>query len=207
MKMELPLLITGISGIVYVLSTYFAAPVFGTIKNELDGWFLLVFAVAYAIGIVNLSRVHIEKIQRKRTGWGYSVLLLICMVAMLLIGLYETNNGTHFQWLFNNGIVPAGSTMYSILVFYISSAAYRAFRARSGEAAILLIAAVIVMLGVAPIGEAIWKGFPPIYQWIMKIPNTAGMRGITIGATLGGVATALRILLGIERAHLGAGGE
>ena len=34
------------------------------------------------------------------------------------------------------------------------------------------------------------------------MPNSAGMRGIQIGATLGGIATALRILVGIERSHL-----
>jgi len=38
-------------------------------------------------------------------------------------------------------------------------------------------------------------------DWIMDVPNTAGSRGILLGATLGGIAVLLRVILGIERGH------
>ena len=100
------------------------------------------------------------------------------------------------------------ATVYATLVFYIGSAAYRAFRIRSAEAAVLLVSALIMMLGSVPLGTMIFgEWIADAATWILEVPNSAAMRGIQVGATLGAVATALRILLGIERGHLGGVGE
>ncbi len=133
--------------------------------------------------------------------------LVLFMFATLLFGIFTTGKGKWTDFLYQYFFVHPRATMYSILVFYISSAAYRAFRIKTFEASILLVSAVVMMLGRAPIGEAMWDKIPKMADWILNYPNTAGMRGITIAATLGGVATALRIVLGIERGHLGGAGE
>ena len=94
-------------------------------------------------------------------------------------------------------------TMFSLLAFFVASAAYRAFRARSLEATILLGAAVIVMAGRVPLGEYLLPGIGQISDWIMNVPNTAAQRGILIGVSLGGIAISIKIIFGIERAYLG----
>jgi len=88
-----------------------------------------------------------------------------------------------------------------------SSAAYRAFRARTLEAAILLVSGTIVMLANAPVGGSIWGGFTPLKDWIFDVPNMSTMRGITIGAALGALALGARTLMGKERGYLRGGGE
>lgn len=113
------------------------------------------------------------------------------------------SDGPGFTWLFDNVLTPLDATMFALLAFFMASAAYRTFRARTPEATVLLVVAVIVMLGRVPIGELITKHMPQISEWFMMYPTVAAKRGILFGVALGSIATSLRIILGIERSHLG----
>ena len=118
-----------------------------------------------------------------------------------------------FYWLFENVQVPLDATMFSLLAFFIASAAFRAFRARNLEAALLLISACVVILGLTPPFIHLWnsafgfaENFPSAAKdWILETPNLAARRGIILGVGLGAAAQSFRIILGIERAYLGGG--
>ncbi len=106
-------------------------------------------------------------------------------------------------WIYNKVFIPLQATMFSLLAFYVASAAFRAFRARSLEATLLLAAGCVVMLGQVPLGDDLTGGFAGRAQaFLMTFVTKAGLRAIIIGATLGGLATGLRIVLGIERSYL-----
>ncbi|MCD6246685.1 hypothetical protein J7J58_07305, partial [candidate division WOR-3 bacterium] len=100
---------------------------------------------------------------------------------------------------------PMQAAMFSLLAFYIASAAFRSFRARTPEATVLLITATIVMLGRVPIGSLIYRGLPGITEWILSTVSLAAQRGILLGVGLGSIATSMKIILGIERSYLGGG--
>jgi hypothetical protein len=95
------------------------------------------------------------------------------------------------------------ATMFSLLAFFIASAAFRAFRIRSVEALLLAIAAFILMLGRVPLGAAIHPTIPAAADWLMEIPQNAAKRGILIGAALGVMATGIRVILGLEKTYGG----
>jgi hypothetical protein len=108
-----------------------------------------------------------------------------------------------FFFIYKYVYAAMAGTMFSLLAFFVASAAYRAFKARSIDSGLLLAAAFLVMIGRVSIGEAIWPGFSTIAEWIMNVPQTAGQRAIQIGAALGLVSSSARILLGLEQSYLG----
>ena len=206
MRKELPLIITFLMAMVAFIPSVFRIAPDTDVRAIVDQWFIVMESGMLLMGVVNLTRIHSSNIRRRRFGWETSVVLLVAMYGYILLGIYETTQGERFDWIYNNMLEPINKTMFALLAFYIASAAYRSFRVRSHEAALLLLAGIIVMLTRAPIGATIWGYLPEIGQWIMDIPNTAAMRAIGLGASLGGYAAYIRILLGLERGHLGGAG-
>jgi len=213
MKKEVPLAIIFTLAVLYIVANYFTGNVaLNSLKSSLDQWYLAVEAWIIAIGMVNLAQIHGRRMAQKKEGWFYSGWLIVCMFGMLLASLFVFKNASHAGWqfMYNQLIAPMNATVYATLVFYIGSAAYRSFRMRSLEAGILLVVAVVMMLGRVPLGAMLLRGnttFATAADWLLTVPNAAGMRGIQIGACLGGLATALRIMLGIERNWIGGTGE
>lgn len=103
-----------------------------------------------------------------------------------------------YSFMYDGLFVGLSSAMFSILGFYIAGAAYRAFRIRSIESALMMGAALVVMLGQIPFGVWIWSGFPELRLWILKIPNAAAFRAIAFGASIAGLIMAFRMWLSIE---------
>jgi hypothetical protein len=178
------------------------------INQDLDTWLVIVAAFALPLGVVNLVMSNVNKVKKRDKGWPYAIVLLVGLCIMAFYGIMGGEQGFHpsFQWLFENAVSPLQATMFSLLAFYVASAAYRAFRARNVEATVLLIAAIIVMLGRIPIGDMITGGrLAPISEWLMTKPNAAAQRGIIIGAALGAASMQIRVILGIEQTYLGSG--
>jgi hypothetical protein len=88
--------------------------------------------------------------------------------------------------------------MFALLGVYIAAAAYRAFRVRTIESALMMSAAVIVMLGQISFGKEIYEGMPSLRQWLLEVPNSAAFRAIRLGAGIAGLMLAIRMWLSIE---------
>ncbi|MBI4726121.1 hypothetical protein HY768_02665 [candidate division TA06 bacterium] len=204
MKKNIPLAIVFILGIGFIIQFFIPSRPSQSIFNTMVEWDLILYVFASIIAVDSLIRHHVIKISRKTKGWGYSTVYLGAVVFMVLAAVFSgTREDSFYMKVFYYTLAPMQSTMFAILAFYMASASYRAFRAKSLEATLLLISAFIVMIGLIPQGAAIWSGFPKLSEWLMQVPNMAAKRGITFGIGLGATATSLKIILGIERNWMG----
>ena len=208
MRRQIPLALCFIFGTFMAIQYFIPHHSVADMQERILMWLQTLLAFAFLLGTVSLIRVHYHKIRNRADDRAYSWVALIGLSVMIGLGFIHPDHnapGSPFSQMFLNVQVPIEATMFSLLAFYIASAAFRAFRARTLEATLLLIAASIVMLGRVPIGDIIHEGIPQATRWILEVPNLASKRGIMIGVGLGMMATALKIILGIERAWMGGG--
>ena len=181
------------------------------------------------LGIYSLLRIHLTRIVKRQKDAFFSGVLLVSMVAAAVIGLVDAQmklgkdgpkladpaNWTFWQYgkdfIFEALIQQMDATMFSIIAFYILSAAYRAFRVRSVEATILLATALIVILSFlgltsqllnAPFqGGGFMANFKvtEIANWIRTAFQTPSLTAIDIGIGIGAVTMSLRIWLNLEK--------
>ncbi len=228
---------TFLGGIYYVAEFFW--PVHGG-KNPLTPYqdsvanvSLVVNGFAIGVGVISLLQLHSRLVARQRPGWGNSAVLIVSFLAMTTFGLLKDSSpGMHifgspvtaqdgFDFLFKGGLTNLGAATFSMIAFYIASAAYRAFRIRSVEATLLMGAALTVMLGAVFFGTVLTNWIPTtsgtdalgrpienpwanfrienIAQWLLMEVNSAAQRGILFGLTIGLLATSLRLWLSLER--------
>lgn len=214
MRREIPILITMVIGWVMVMDFFFP-PVSG-VATRMRDWTLILIAISQMLGVANVARINLDKVSRKHADAPYAMVLLLAILVMITFGVFLPKSGTIggltwggieggsvFDKIYNQMYVPMQGTMFSLLAFFIASAAYRAFKIRSPEATILGVTAVIIMIGQVPIGSLLWDGMPGLSAWIMNVPNIAAKRAILIGAALGAIATGMKVILGLERNYVG----
>ena len=220
MKRQIPLVICFLFGIVMIITQFSPHPVSKSVFQRIIMGGLIIGPFALVLATITLIQTHINRIQRRTEHWEYSLVVFAGLLTMVVIGVPFGPENPVFVWLYANVQVPMDATMFSLLAFFIASAAYRAFRARSMEATLLLVAALIVMLGNVPVGDLMWNKImswtglsffgienqaSAAREWILDNPNSSARRGILLGVSLGVISQSIRIILGIERSYLGGG--
>ena len=163
----------------------------------------VVAAFALVLGMVNVLTVHLGKVYTRDRSWGYSMVLLGSMFLTLGVGFITGGPASpQMQQLFEVVLFPLEATLFSLLGFFVVTAAFRAFRVKNFETGLFVTFAIIVLLGQVPIGAMLWDQLPVIKDWVLDVPALSGARGILLGVALGTVATGLRVLLGLDRPYV-----
>ncbi len=202
MRKQIPILIVFFVGLLGFLQYFVTGPISKGIYNTWLEWFQGVQGMAIIMAIISLTKRHWTNVRKGKNTF-YSLVTLISLYVMMFLGLFlGIEKGSIFDKLYEYVMVPLNATTFSLLAFYMASAAYRAFKARSMEATLLLLSAFVLMIGLTSFGDMISKNLPYFAQWVLDVPNLAAQRGIVLGIALGVIATSLKIMLGIERSWL-----
>lgn len=200
-------------GAIVLLSFVWDNEVLRSFRGVLVEWTVIVVAFAMLLGVLNVLRVHAQRIQ-KRQGVVYSLILVFTFLIVFIPGIMPANrvpqdlkrfvgpSGTIVDFCYRYVQRPLQATLFSLMAFFVATAAWRAFRIRSAGSLVMFISAVLVLLGSIyfDIGEQ-WEFVVEIKDWVLSVPVMAGARGILLGIVLGTVVAGFRLLLGIERPY------
>jgi hypothetical protein len=203
MRRSFPIAVCFVFGMAMLIQFFVPSRLSRGVYNEVTSWAQIIYAFALIVGVFGLMKYHFEKIARKDKDSFFNIVTILSIITMAVLGfVYGRKDGSPFMWMFNYIQAPMQASVFSLLAFFVASAAYRGFTARNTEAVLLLLSAVFIMFGIASIGNAI-PIFSNLANWILMNPSMTARRGIYIGIGLGTIATSLRVILGVERTYLG----
>lgn len=200
-----------------------ALPVASSIANILAAFLL-------GLGAYSVLNIHVRRLIKMQKDWAFSAVLLCCIALMAGFGYADwysrkiaehgerLENPTNWSWinvgndfLFNGLLQQMDAAMFSIIAFYILSAAYRAFRVRSVEATILLASAFVVIISLMGAVELQWNQalhqtgpnsmftLTEIAKWLRDCFQSPAIRAIDFGVGIGALAMGLRLWLSLEK--------
>jgi hypothetical protein len=201
---RLPFVLMLVLGIFFVAQYYIPHPSVQEPAKILQQWMNPLGGFIMFLGLVGIFIRHVKLVRRKERRWGYSVVTLVSMIAMMVAGFaLGTEDDTVFADWFKYLLTPIEATIMSLLAFFVASAAFRAFRARTMNATVLLVSAFVVMLGLVPVVADVCTPVASISDFIFKYPATAAKRAILMGVALGAISVAIKTIVGIDRTILG----
>lgn len=206
MKRQLPIFLVFLTGTLMVLQYFVPHQLSQDAFTYAQDYIIVIGILALPVGIYSLMNSTVQKLLHDRKEWVYSGATVLGFLIMVVTGLKRDwsvdPHGLHRRF-FSGILVPAEATLFSMLAFYIASAAYRAFRVRTVLAGILLVTAFVIMLRIIPLPGKLYGANSVLVAWILSVPNLAAKRAIIIGVGLGSIAYSIKILLGIERSYMG----
>ncbi len=203
MRKALPILAAVVCGLLVLVDFFVPDTRIDAVGSILTEGTIILAAFALLLGILNILSVHGRRLVTSgERGRPYSVVLIVGLLVTLAYGVVVPASST-MAWLFDFVYLPLQATLAALLAFFAVSAAYRAFRLRNLEAVILLLTSLFVLLALLPFSEAITPIIPNVRDWLFNVPVAAGTRGIILGVALGTIATALRVLLAVDRPYAG----
>jgi hypothetical protein len=200
-----PTIITGIAGLIVLLSFIFPAEVLLQLRVWLINIAIIVAGMALLLGFFRLLNFHLRRVQQRKSGYSLVALIVALVVFIILVveqvlklsGNQDAASLPVSNLIFNSVIAPVQSSLGALLAIFLGAAAVRmAQRRRTWGTLWFLLSAIIVLLTQIPVSAD--SILLPIRQ-VFDALAVGGLRGLLLGVALGTLAVAFRVLLAIDR--------
>ncbi len=174
------------------------------IRGLLLQWAIILAAAALLAGMFQLLLVHWMNLRRQPAKAGYSLVLILSLLASFGLTLYEGLGGASTRWMMQYLILPVAGSLLALLAVTLAYASVNLLRRRGGLLSLLFFFSLLfALLGVAALPGVGNLPFlsDTLRPWIAQVPAAAGARGILLGVALGILATGLRVLMGTDRPY------
>jgi len=202
MRKILPIAVTILVGLVVLVDFFIPNPELDAIGAALAEGAMILAAFALMLGLINILATHARRLATPEPHRAVSAVLIVAMLGTFAVSVMLPGSGA-IRWIFRYAYAPLQSTMTALLAFFVVTAVYRSFRVRNLEAALLMTTSLFILVMQLPFVVALAPRLADIRDWLLRVPVTAGTRGILLGAALGTVATSLRVLLAVDRPYVG----
>lgn len=157
-----PLLITSLVMLVMIGEYYLQIAGLPAFATTLRNWGILLSSFAICLGAGSLIIFHSNYIiKRTPERWWYGITCLGSMFIFIIVGVSLSPTSDQYHWIYTNIFSPMSMVVWGLPVFWLVSASFRAFTARTVESGIMLVVAIITLLAFAPVGELMYGAFPP----------------------------------------------
>ncbi len=201
MRNPIATLVAVMSGLLVLLGYFFPLGPLAVLRDLLLRWAVILAAFALLVGVFYLLQVHWRKLRTRAAGRGYSLLLVVTLVASFALTLYQGLGGEGVRWLVDYLILPVAVSLMALLSVTLVYAAVRLLRRRNKILAwLFLFTALVALLGLGAVpgfGTVPFIG-DTLRPWIAQVPAAGGARGILLGVALGVLLTGIRVLLGVD---------
>ncbi len=213
-KRLIAVLIAGVCGLIVLVDYSGSGGGFALVAATLIDWAAVITAVALLLGVFSVAGSHVGRLRQRGTDWGYSLVLLLGMVAVLVAGIFFPLPGggggivlpgslaeVPIRTFFRAVYEPLAASLLALMAFFSLSTALRALRRRSAEATVIIVVAALVLIAQLP-PVAVLPGVGLATQWLNDYVALAGARGLLLGASIGAFVAGIRVLLGFDTPYL-----
>lgn len=164
---------------------------------------VLTIAFTILIGIFNLLFVHANRMRQGRTRLarlGGAVVIGSFVVGVLSVVMDRTQGTTMTGLLLENVQVAIEASLAGLVFFALVYGAIRILHNQVNPARVLFVLTILLVL-VAAVNLPQLDVLVDVRDWLMRVPVSAGGRGILLGVALATVVTGVRVLFGQDRSY------
>ncbi|NLT74015.1 MAG: hypothetical protein GXX94_07440 [Chloroflexi bacterium] len=202
MKRVLPVAVALMTGWIVLLDMLLEPAWLGPSARILLEIALVLSACALLYGTAHLGVTHVSRLVRHEPEGLYGAVLVGALLVTFISGVAAPTSGA-MTWIFRYLYSPLQATLLGLMTFVLICAVYRVARLHQKRALPVVGLGLALLLIQVLASDTISPILPDLRDWIMRVPVTAGMRGILLGIALGMMAAGMRLLLASDRPYTG----
>ncbi len=199
MRRSFPAALLLIVGLLLLLDLLVANPSLDALTGGIGQVVVVLFAAAALLGAGALAARHARGTLDPDGDRVGSTLVLVGMAVVLIPGLLapEGASSAPVRWVVGALLVPIGASLLALTAVFVIPAARRGIRLRGHDNGVLLLAAMVTIVLLLPLGGAIGEALASAAGWLLQVPVGGVFAGLLLGLALATAVAAARVLFGL----------